>query len=319
MAYIDGSSGIFLGTQEGTSVTVGRSSHNTTVNSAVLVLSGSTTLQLTDSGDSNSVSFVGPSTLTSSVTYTWCGAPSSSGMVLTSTTGGTLSWAAAGGLSLAAIGSSPNANGATISSNTLNLQPASASFGGVVTTGTQTFAGSKTFSSALNMNSQQINSVADPTSAQDAATKNYIDVRSASGTVETSTAGTTNVITANTWTFASLSLADGTFSGFQRNNNNGLQYINSPTVTGLVTICLGYSVSITNLIYFGICRAGGTVAPITGSQVGPITSTTGVDYVVTINVVTTFTNNDTFNAILYLNTATATVTYNYCTISAITQ
>jgi hypothetical protein len=50
---------------------------------------------------------------------------------------------------LAAIGSSPNANGATISGTTLNLQPASASFGGVVTTTTQTFAGDKTFSGTL--------------------------------------------------------------------------------------------------------------------------------------------------------------------------
>lgn len=46
---------------------------------------------------------------------------------------------------LAAIGATANANGATISGSTLNLQPASASFGGVVTTGSQTFAGSKTF------------------------------------------------------------------------------------------------------------------------------------------------------------------------------
>lgn len=47
---------------------------------------------------------------------------------------------------LAAIGATPNANGATISGSTLNLQPASASFGGVMTTGTQTIAGAKTFS-----------------------------------------------------------------------------------------------------------------------------------------------------------------------------
>jgi hypothetical protein len=51
--------------------------------------------------------------------------------------------------SLSAIGSSPNANGATVAGNTLNLQPASASFGGVVTTGAQTFAGVKTFSSTI--------------------------------------------------------------------------------------------------------------------------------------------------------------------------
>jgi hypothetical protein len=51
-------------------------------------------------------------------------------------------------ITLAAIGSSPNANGATYSAGTLNLEPASASFGGVVTTGAQTLAGAKTFSSA---------------------------------------------------------------------------------------------------------------------------------------------------------------------------
>lgn len=50
---------------------------------------------------------------------------------------------------LAAIGSSPNANGATISGSTLTLEPADGSFGGVVTTGTQTIAGAKTFSSAF--------------------------------------------------------------------------------------------------------------------------------------------------------------------------
>lgn len=55
---------------------------------------------------------------------------------------------ATGGIaSLSAIGSSPNANGATITGTVLNLQPASDLFGGVVTTGTQTFAGTKFFNS----------------------------------------------------------------------------------------------------------------------------------------------------------------------------
>ena len=56
-----------------------------------------------------------------------------------------------GTISLAAIGSSPNANAATLTGTILNLEPASASFGGVVTTGTQTFAGAKTFSSDLTI------------------------------------------------------------------------------------------------------------------------------------------------------------------------
>lgn len=60
---------------------------------------------------------------------------------------GTLTGSNSGDVTLAAIGSTPNANAASLSGQILNLQPASASFGGVVTTGTQTFAGSKTIGS----------------------------------------------------------------------------------------------------------------------------------------------------------------------------
>jgi len=52
-------------------------------------------------------------------------------------------------VTLAAIGGSANANGMTLTGQVLNLQPASASYGGVVTTGTQTLAGAKTFSSLI--------------------------------------------------------------------------------------------------------------------------------------------------------------------------
>jgi len=70
-----------------------------------------------------------------------------SGEFLQTNGSGVLTWVAGGSgvTTMAAIGSSPNANGATISGSTLNLEPASASFGGVVTTGTQTIAGNKTF------------------------------------------------------------------------------------------------------------------------------------------------------------------------------
>lgn len=50
-------------------------------------------------------------------------------------------------LSMGAIGGTPNANAATISSQVLSLQPASASFPGVVTNGTQSFSGDKSFNS----------------------------------------------------------------------------------------------------------------------------------------------------------------------------
>ena len=54
-------------------------------------------------------------------------------------------------ISMGAIGSTANANGGSIASGVLTLQPASASFGGVVTTGTQSFAGAKTFNSNLTV------------------------------------------------------------------------------------------------------------------------------------------------------------------------
>ena len=53
-------------------------------------------------------------------------------------------------VTLSAIGATANANGATLTGQVLNLQPADASFGGVVTTGVQTFAGAKTLTGALS-------------------------------------------------------------------------------------------------------------------------------------------------------------------------
>jgi hypothetical protein len=61
-----------------------------------------------------------------------------------------------GAISLGAIGITPNANAASLVGSILNLQPADASFGGVVTTGTQTFAGAKTFSSDIVVNGVNI-------------------------------------------------------------------------------------------------------------------------------------------------------------------
>lgn len=67
----------------------------------------------------------------------------------TSSTDYDTAWASVFISSLTAIGSSANANGMTVTSGVLNLEPASASFGGVVTTGTQTMAGAKTFSTSV--------------------------------------------------------------------------------------------------------------------------------------------------------------------------
>ena len=48
-------------------------------------------------------------------------------------------------VTLGAIGSTPNANGASLTDQALNLQPANGTYGGIVSTTGQTFAGNKTF------------------------------------------------------------------------------------------------------------------------------------------------------------------------------
>ena len=58
-----------------------------------------------------------------------------------------------GDVTLAVIGSTPNANGGSLTSQVLTLQPADASFGGVMTTTTQTIAGAKTWNDLGTFNS----------------------------------------------------------------------------------------------------------------------------------------------------------------------
>ena len=60
-----------------------------------------------------------------------------------------LSGTNSGDITLTAVGAAPSANGATLSGQALTLQPADATHPGVVTTGAQTFAGAKTFSSTI--------------------------------------------------------------------------------------------------------------------------------------------------------------------------
>lgn len=66
---------------------------------------------------------------------------------------GTTSGANTGDVTLGAVGSSPNASGASLSGQVLTLQPASATQPGAVTAGAQTLAGAKTFSGAVTCSS----------------------------------------------------------------------------------------------------------------------------------------------------------------------
>lgn len=74
-------------------------------------------------------------------------------------------WKSAAGvpITLAMVGSSPNVNAATLTGTVLNLEPASALFPGIVTTGAQMFSGVKTFSSIIAPGTNYI--TIDPTSS----------------------------------------------------------------------------------------------------------------------------------------------------------
>lgn len=61
------------------------------------------------------------------------------------TNGTALSWVDASGLTLAAFGSTPDAKGASFSAGTLTMEPADFTHPGSISTGTQLFAGSKSF------------------------------------------------------------------------------------------------------------------------------------------------------------------------------
>jgi hypothetical protein len=72
------------------------------------------------------------------------------GQVLTSNGAGNATWLSPTSVSVGTISNTSNANGATITSGVLNLTPADETNGGVVTTGTQSFAGLKTFNDGIN-------------------------------------------------------------------------------------------------------------------------------------------------------------------------
>lgn len=74
----------------------------------------------------------------------------------TGATGSTGVTGPSGLTSLSAIGATPNANSATLTGSVLNLQPANASFGGVITTGTQIIAGAKTLNNDLTLGADLI-------------------------------------------------------------------------------------------------------------------------------------------------------------------
>ncbi|MFN6387503.1 MAG: beta strand repeat-containing protein, partial [Bacteroidota bacterium] len=124
---------------------------NSTVIGASATVSASNTIQL----GNTSVTSVNTSGALTTGTVTYPRTHGSNGQVLSTTGSGTLTWTtpSAGITGVGTMTTTSYAAGATVSENSLILAPADASNGGVVTTGTQTFAGNKTFSGTLSTTS----------------------------------------------------------------------------------------------------------------------------------------------------------------------
>jgi hypothetical protein len=132
---------------------LGTPSAATLTNATGLPIVAGTTGTLTETrGGTNQTTYTTGDTLYASAANTLSKlAIGSAGQVLTVTSGApTWSTLPTGFItSLGAVGATPNANGASVASGVLTLQPADATNPGVVTTGAQTLAGAKTFSSLL--------------------------------------------------------------------------------------------------------------------------------------------------------------------------
>ncbi len=240
------------------------------------------------------------------------GSAGTSGYVLQST-GTSAEWVATSTLgissgggsgvdTLADIGSTANACGASISGTTLTLQPASASFGGVVSTTTQTFAGAKTFDVNLGVGTS--------------TTNHLFHAYGTQGSKFTRTGiigGVTTVL--NLLTADTGSLADG--------EGPGLSFQVSDSDTTEVTLArvsaARYGADNSGALNFGTANAGTTATRMTILPTGKVgIGTTNPDGALEVNLGTTDAvrlsyNDSNGSAATYFDTtlsSTGVVTFN---------
>jgi hypothetical protein len=190
-----------------------------------------------------------------------------------------------------AISGTPTTNGASISSGILSLAPADANNGGVITTGSQTFSGTKTFNSPINGSIS--GNAATATLAATVTTNANLtgDVRSTGNATIIGAEKVTNSMLAGSIDLTSkvtgsLPIANGgtgttTLTGYLKGNGtyplNGVSTIPATDITGLIKKVNGVSPNLLGnvSIPFGYVNSGVFSAkPVSG------TGTNGDIYVV---------------------------------------
>jgi len=193
----------------------------------------------------------------------------SNGQVLTTNGSGGLTFTTPSSTTVGSIGGSSNANGATITAGVLSLTPADANNGGIVTNGTQTFAGIKTFNGSTNFqNNITVNGiyVGNPGGSQNtmfgnasfAYASNPGSNNTGFGSFTLSTnGGTDNTAigtnamrqSSTTYTGGSYNVAVGSAAlsnGIAGNNNVAIGYNTLNAASGSDNTAVGYSALTTN-------------------------------------------------------------------------
>jgi hypothetical protein len=214
----------------------------------------------------------------------------SSNQLLT-VSGGLPTWStvSTGVASLSAVGSSPNANAATITGSTLNLQPADGSNPGVLTAIAQTIGGVKTFSSTPVMNALSLAGTGSgtitiqPQSAAGTYNFNLPTTAGSSGQVLTSGGGGA---TAMTWT-SSLTNPMTTAGDMIYGGASGASTRMANGTPGQVPVSSGSAVAFATL-------PGNTTALKAPTLQKFLSTGTTTGYLFTISTSTTCAVNDTY-------------------------
>jgi hypothetical protein len=200
----------------------------------------------TFSGTLSATSLTATSGLTAG-TVTYPNTHGTSGQILSTTGSGTLTWtsASAGISGVGTITTTSYANGATVSGNNLILAPASSTNGGILTNGTQTIGGQKSFDKAVT------NSV-----AYNASAGTTIDFSNSNLAYTSASPGNTftlnNMKDGGTYTLAIQGTTSGT-AAFTTGFTNNISLGNYTTVGGKQTV---YTfVVMGNTVYYSMVSA----------------------------------------------------------------
>ena len=181
-----------------------------------------------------------------------------------------LSGTNSGDVTLGNVGSSPNLNAASLSGQVLTLQPASSGFPGVVTTGTQTFAGNKTFTGTISASNLSGTNTGDQTITLTGPV-------TGSGTGSFATTIGNNVVT-----LGNIAQIGGpSFLGNSGGVTSNVAVLNATTATSMLNL---FTSSLQGLVpssgggTTNFLRADGTFAAPSGSFTNPMTTLGDIIY-----------------------------------------